>query len=162
MASASPSSCPTRSTGFGYLVGRAVVAPDKTDEVQKAIAEAAAELRAKPISDDLLARARTRRWRRLTATMRENGYWLAALRARRRPSPSGSTASARRRRSSQSVTAADLQKLARNTVSRTTPSQQVRIVSSRARHHRGALKLTRQLRRAERLAYSRRFPFPLE
>ena len=44
--------------GFGYLSAAAVVAPDKTDEVQQAIAEAAAELRDQPVSADLLARAR--------------------------------------------------------------------------------------------------------
>ena len=54
----------TAYTGFGYIAAAAVVAPDKADEVEKAFAEAAAELRDKPIPADLLARARAPRARR--------------------------------------------------------------------------------------------------
>src|SRR5206468_1311187 len=65
--------------GFGYLSAGAVVAPDKADEVQKAIAGAAAELREKPVADDLLARARNPELEKIDRSLRDNGFWVAAV-----------------------------------------------------------------------------------
>ena len=43
---------------FGYVLAATTLAPDKIDEVEKAVDSIAQELQSKPISDDLLARAR--------------------------------------------------------------------------------------------------------
>ena len=115
--------------GFGYLSASAVVAPDKTDEVQQAIAEAAAELRSKPISDDLLARARNPELEKADRNMRENGFWLAAL-SRSQSEPDRLDRIREKKKLLQSITAADLQKLAQKYV-RPDTVQQVRIVSSK-------------------------------
>ena len=115
--------------GFGYLSASAVVAPDKTDEVQQAIAEAAAELRAKPVSDDLLARARNPELEKADRNMRENAYWLAAL-SRSQSEPERLDRIREKKTLLQSITAADLQKLAQKYI-RPDTVQQVRIVSSK-------------------------------
>ena len=116
-------------TGFGYLSAAAVVAPDKTDEVQKAIAEAAAQLRDKPVSDDLLARARNPALENIDRSQRDNGYWLAALsRAQSEPDRLNRVRDAKRLM--QSITAADIQNLAQKYL-RPDRVQQVKIVSSK-------------------------------
>jgi zinc protease len=97
--------------GFGYLSAGAVVAPDKADEVQKAIADAAAELRAKPVADDLLARARNPELEKIDHSLRDNGFWLAAL-ARAQSEPSRLDRVRQRKAVLEAVTPADLQKLA--------------------------------------------------
>jgi zinc protease len=72
---------------FGVLDASAVVAPDKIDEVRGAIAAAAAQLRAAPVSADLLARARNSMLERADRALRENGAWLGAVtRAQSQPS----------------------------------------------------------------------------
>jgi zinc protease len=115
--------------GFGYLSAGAVVAPDKTDEVQQAIAEAAAALRDKPVSEDLLARARNPELEKADRMLRDNGYWIAAL-ARAQSEPARLDRIRQKKALLQSVTAADLQKLAQKYLQ---PGhvQQVRIVSSK-------------------------------
>ena len=115
--------------GFGYLSASAVVAPDKTDEVQKAISEAAAELRAKPVSDDLLARARNPELEKADRAMRENGFWMAAL-SRAQSEPDRLDRIRQRKALLQAVTPADLQKLAQKYL-QPAKVQQVRIVSSK-------------------------------
>jgi zinc protease len=97
--------------GFGYVSAGAVVAPDKADEVQKAIAEGAAELRAKPVADDLLARARNPELEKINHSLRDNGFWLGAL-ARAQSEPSRLDRVRQRKALLEAVTAADLQKLA--------------------------------------------------
>ncbi len=97
--------------GFGYLSAAAVVAPDKTDEVQKAMADAAAQLRDKPISADLLARARNPELDKADRDLRDNGYWLAAL-SKAQSEPARLDRIREKKKLLQSITAADLQKLA--------------------------------------------------
>jgi zinc protease len=63
-------------TDFGTLSVNTVVAPDKADEVEAAIAAAVKQLRDEPISADLLARARNPIMESIAKTMRENGYWM--------------------------------------------------------------------------------------
>lgn len=63
-------------THFGTLSVNTVVAPDKADEVNAAISAAVKELRDKPISADLLARARNPIMEGIAKNMRENGYWM--------------------------------------------------------------------------------------
>jgi zinc protease len=98
-------------TGYGYMSAAAVVAPDKTDEVQKAIADAAAELREKPVSADILARARNPDLEKIDHSLRDNGYWLAAL-SKAQSEPDRLNRIRERKKLIQSITAADIQKLA--------------------------------------------------
>ena len=97
--------------GFGYLSASTVVAPDKMGEVQKAIAEPVAALREKPVDADLLARARNPELDKIDRQMRENGYWLSAL-SKSQSEPERLDRIRQRKAILQSITAADLQKLA--------------------------------------------------
>ncbi|MBV9529295.1 insulinase family protein, partial [Sphingomonas sp.] len=117
-------------TGYGYLSVAAVVAPGKVDEVQKAIADAAAELRDKPISSDLLDRARNPDLDKADQAMRDNGFWLTVL-ARAQSKPDRLDRIRQLKSLLQSTTPADLQALARKYL-RPDQVQDVRIVSSKA------------------------------
>ncbi len=97
--------------GYGYLSASAVVAPDKIDEVHKAISETVAELREKPVDADLLNRARNPELDTIDRQMRENGYWLAVL-SKSQSEPDRLDRIRQRKAILQSITAADLQKLA--------------------------------------------------
>ncbi|MEO5772834.1 MAG: insulinase family protein [Sphingomicrobium sp.] len=116
-------------TGFGYLSASAVVAPDKTDEVEKAIAEAAAKLREKPIDADLLARARAPSLEGIDRSRRENGFWLGVL-AKAQSDPARLDRVRRQKALVQAITPAELQALAQAYL---TPArlQQARIVSNK-------------------------------
>jgi len=116
-------------TGFGYLSAAAVVAPDKTDEVQQSIADAAAELRAKPISADLLARAKNPELDKADRMMRDNGYWLGALQ-KAQSEPERLDRIRKYKAALQAVTPAEIQKLAQKYLQPGT-LQKVRIVSSK-------------------------------
>jgi zinc protease len=115
--------------GFGYLAAAAVVAPDKTDEVQKAIAEAAAELRDKPVTADLLARARNPELEKADHELRDNGYWLASLQ-KAQSDPQRLDRIREKKKLLQSITAADIQKLAQKYL-QPDRLQNVRIISSK-------------------------------
>jgi zinc protease len=115
--------------GYGYMSAAAVVAPDKTDEVQKAIADAAEQLRDKPVSDDLLARARNPELEGIQHQDRDNGFWLGAL-SKAQSEPERLDRIRQRKAILQSITAADLQKLAQKYL-QPNQVQQVRIVSSK-------------------------------
>jgi zinc protease len=115
--------------GFGYLSAAAVVAPDKTDEVQQAIAEAAAQLRDKPVSADLLARARNPELEKVDHQQRDNGYWIGAL-AKAQSEPERLDRIRQRKALMQAITAADIQKLSQKYL-QPGDLQKVRIVSSK-------------------------------
>ena len=115
--------------GFGYLSAAAVVAPDKTDEVQQAIAEAAAQLRDKPVAADLLARARNPELEKADHQLRDNSYWLAAL-AKAQSNPERLDRVRQKKAILQSITAADIQKLAQKYL-QPGKLQKVRIISSK-------------------------------
>jgi zinc protease len=115
--------------GFGYLSASAVVAPDKMDEVEKAIAETAAELRDKPVDADVLARARNPELDKIDRQMRENGFWLGAL-SKSQSDPERLDRIRQRKAILQSITAADLQKLAKEYL-QPNRLQTARIVSSK-------------------------------
>jgi zinc protease len=115
--------------GFGYLSAAAVVAPDKTDEVQQAIAQAAADLRDKPVSDDILTRARNPELEKTDRDLRENAYWLAML-GKAQSEPGRLDRIREKKKLLQSITAADIQKLAQKYLQPGTV-QHVRIVSSK-------------------------------
>ncbi|WP_309662056.1 insulinase family protein [Sphingomonas sp.] len=114
---------------FGYLSASAVVAPGKADEVQQAFADAAAQLRDKPVTDDLLARARNPELQALDRAMRDNGFWLAAL-DEAQSKPDRLNRIRQRRALLTAITPADLRQLA---VLYLQPGklQQARIVSSK-------------------------------
>jgi zinc protease len=115
--------------GFGYMSAAAIVAPGKADEVQTAIQQAAAELRDKPISDDLMARARNPELDRADRALRDNGFWLAAL-SKAQSDPAKLDRIRQRKALLQSITPAELQKLARKYL-QPDRVQQVRIVSDK-------------------------------
>jgi zinc protease len=115
--------------GYGYLSASAVVAPDKMDEVQKAISDTVAELRDKPVDADLLARARNPELDKIDRQMRENGYWLAAL-SKSQSDPERLDRIRQRKAILQSITAADLQKLAQQYL-QPSRDQVAQIVSSK-------------------------------
>jgi len=97
--------------GFGYLSAAAVVAPDKIEEVQKAISDAAAQLRDKTVGEDLLARARNPELDKADRQLRDNSYWLTAL-EKAQSEPDRLDRIRRKKALLQSLTAADIQKLA--------------------------------------------------
>jgi zinc protease len=116
-------------THFGYLSASAIVAPDKIDEVEAAIAEAAAELRTKPISADLLDRARNPELQSIDRSLRENGFWLGAL-AKAQSEPQRLDRIRKRKALVQAITPAELQKLAQEYL-RPDRLQRARIVSGK-------------------------------
>jgi zinc protease len=62
--------------GFGIFSVSSVVAPGRIDEVLKAIDASVAELRDRPVSDDLLSRARNPVLESIIRSRRENSWWL--------------------------------------------------------------------------------------
>ena len=117
-------------TGFGSLSASTVIAPDKADEVEKVIADAAKSLRDTPVSADLLARARNPALESITKTMRENGYWLGYV-AEAQGRADRLDRIRQRKAFYQAITPADLQKLARTYLT-DKAMQRVRIVSDKA------------------------------
>jgi zinc protease len=117
--------------GFGYILVNAVVAPDKADEVQKAIAAAAAELRDKPVDADLLTRARTPMLESIDRSRRENGFWIGAL-ATAQSKPERLERVRRQRALVEAIAPAELQKLARRYLTSST-LQPVLIVSDKVK-----------------------------
>ncbi|WP_187335718.1 M16 family metallopeptidase [Novosphingopyxis iocasae] len=61
---------------FGTFSVAATLSPDRLDEAQTAIGEVLAKLRAEPIDDDLLLRARAPVIESIEKSRRENGFWL--------------------------------------------------------------------------------------
>jgi zinc protease len=116
--------------GFGYLAANAVVAPDKMDEVEKAIAETAAQLREKPVSADVLQRARNPELEKVDHQLRDNGYWIAAL-SEAQSKPERLERIRQRKSLLQAITPAELQKLAQAYL-QPAKVQTARIVSSKA------------------------------
>jgi zinc protease len=115
--------------GFGYLSAAAVVAPDKIDEVETAIAEAAQQLRDKPVSPDVLERARNPDLERADHLLGENSFWLGAL-SKAQSEPERLDRIRQMKTVLQSITPAELQKLAQKYLQPATV-QHVRILSSK-------------------------------
>ena len=115
---------------YGTLSVGTVIAPDKADEVEAAIAAAVKDLRDKPIPADLLARAKNPAIEGIDKSLRENGYWLGYV--------DGAQGEAQRldrirqrKALYQAVTAADLQALARTYLT-DKAMQRVRIISDKS------------------------------
>lgn len=67
-------------TGFGTLTISIVVTPGDADKVFAAVDAITARLRARPVSADLLERARRPLLERVALNRRENGWWLGVAR----------------------------------------------------------------------------------
>ena len=107
---------------FGYMVADAVISPTKAEVVEKAIADAAASLRTTPIDKDMLARALNPELEKARHDQRENAYWLQAIQVAQ-SEPARLDRARQRIAILQSITAADIQRLARTylTPARETP-----------------------------------------
>jgi zinc protease len=122
--------------GFGFMLVNSVVAPDKADEVDAAIAKAARSLREQPVSDDLLARARTPMLESAAKETRQNGYWLRYVdEAQSRADRLERTRV--RDRLIRSITAKELQSLAREYLS-DAKAQRIRVISDKPAPSLGA------------------------
>ena len=97
---------------FGYFLAATTLAPDKIDEVEKAVSSIVKQLQAEPVSDDLLARARNPALQRIDRQERENAYWLA-LTDEAQTDPERLDRHRKRKAVYASVTPKDLQNLAR-------------------------------------------------
>ncbi|HJR82786.1 MAG TPA: insulinase family protein [Sphingomicrobium sp.] len=101
---------------FGYVMAATTLAPDKIDEVEKAVASLVGQLQSAPVSDDLLARARNPVLERIDRQERENGYWLA-LADEAQTDPDRLERHRKRKAAYTSITPEELQRLARQYLS---------------------------------------------
>jgi zinc protease len=99
-------------TGLGLIMVNAIVSPKQADQVEAAIIAAARELRDKPVSADLLARARNPILERVTRDLRENGFWLSYV-SRAQQQPGRLDRIRQRQKIYETFTADQLQQLAR-------------------------------------------------
>ncbi|WP_443747962.1 M16 family metallopeptidase [Asticcacaulis solisilvae] len=97
--------------GYGYLSASAEVKPDQDQTFYDALSGIVADLKAKPISDDELLRARKPVLDKLDNDWKTNAYWLRVLPGSARD-PRTVDAIRSRREQINSVTAADIQTLA--------------------------------------------------
>jgi zinc protease len=116
---------------FGYLLAATTLSPDKIDEVEKAVAAIAEQLRSTPVSDDLLSRARNPAVQRIDRSERENGYWLG-IASEAQTDPEKLERHRKRKAVYASVTPEQLQQLARQYLS---PEKRlvVKVVSDKLR-----------------------------
>ncbi|OYW74354.1 MAG: peptidase M16, partial [Asticcacaulis sp. 32-58-5] len=97
--------------GYGYIGASATVKPDQDEVFYTSVMAIVDDLKAKPISDDELLRARKPVLERFDIGLKTNGYWSGVL-------PGSSTdvrkleAIRTRKAELEKVTAADIQKLA--------------------------------------------------
>ncbi|WP_260483684.1 M16 family metallopeptidase [Sphingomicrobium flavum] len=61
---------------YGYMRVTSIVAPDRADEVDAAIREVIAQLRATPVDADIMERARTPMLEATEQAKKNNGFWL--------------------------------------------------------------------------------------
>ena len=116
--------------GFGSLSASTVIAPDKADQVEAVIAAAAKSLRDKPVTADLLARAKNPALESVAKSLRENSYWLGYVdEAQGRADRLDRVR--QRKAIYEAITPADLQKLAQTYLT-DRAMQRVRIVSDKA------------------------------
>jgi len=97
--------------GYGYLSASAEVKPDQDQAFYDMLAGIVADLKAKPIGDDELLRARKPALDKLENDWKTNAYWLRVLPGSARD-PRTADAIRSRRDQLTAVTAADIQKLA--------------------------------------------------
>ncbi len=120
--------------GYGYFAASANVDYGDIAATEAAFAAIAAQLRDAPISDDILARARTPYLERLTRSRRENGYWLGYV-SIATSDPARLDRSRRSIDELRGVTPAELQTIARRYL---TPERQLTIRAVAATAGQGA------------------------
>jgi zinc protease len=98
--------------GYGYLLVNTLVAPEKIPAVEAALESVIADMRAKPVSDDLLSRARNPLIERIERQQRENAYWLGLV-DEAQTDPEDLARHGQRKAAYLAVTAEELRKLAR-------------------------------------------------
>ncbi len=98
--------------GYGVISVAAEIAPDKIDIFQARLDAIIADLVAKPVPADELARVRTPLIESRRRNLKENGYWLGALSSIQRQ-PADLDAIRSRVTDMEAVTAADVQQVAR-------------------------------------------------
>ena len=98
-------------TGYGYLSATAEVRPEQDQAFYDAISGIVADLKAKPISDDELLRARKPVLDKLENDRKTNGYWIGVLQGAGRD-PRNLTAIRSRQEQLLKITPADIQALA--------------------------------------------------
>jgi len=106
------SNAPPAPDGFGHLTVAAQAAPDKAELVIASIKEIAAELRERPVSDDVILRARLPILERYREQQRQNGSWLGPV-ALAQSRPDRLDRLRRRGETLDALTAADVQAAAR-------------------------------------------------
>lgn len=111
--------------GYGYLTAQASVKPEENQAFIDAVVEIVTDLKAKPISDDELLRARKPSLDKLENDLKTNGYWNRVLPGMARD-PRRIEAVRSRRDQLTRVTAADIQKLA-NTYLDMTKAMQIQV-----------------------------------
>ena len=99
-------------TDLGTVMVSAIVSPKQADDVEAAVVAAVRELRDRPVSDDLLIRARNPMIEAVTRDLRENGYWLAYA-SRAQGQPDRLERIRQRKKIYESYTVEQLQQLAR-------------------------------------------------
>ncbi|WP_428152515.1 M16 family metallopeptidase [Brevundimonas sp.] len=97
--------------GFGFIITRASVRPELDDAFHEAVSSIVAELKARPVTEDELTRARQPLIDSLRNERNSNGYWLALLSGSLREPRRIATTEARARDLS-SVRADEIQALA--------------------------------------------------
>ena len=116
--------------GYGYLAASAQTPPDALPVLFETIAAIAADLRDNPVSEDELNRARRPAVERTRRSMADNAYWLQQLsEAQSEPASLDQTRS--QIATLEAVTAADLQRLAREYL-RAETAWRLEIVSDKA------------------------------
>jgi zinc protease len=102
--------------GFGYMMAATTLAPDKIDDVEKAVASLVSQLRSAPVGDDLLARARNPIMERMDRQERENASWLGLV-DEAQTDPERLERHRKRSSAYASITPAELQRLAKQYLS---------------------------------------------
>ncbi|HEY4247987.1 MAG TPA: insulinase family protein [Lacunisphaera sp.] len=99
--------------GYGYLVADATVAPDEAGKIADAIKAVAASLRKDGVTDEELVRARQPILTALRESSRTNGYWLGTVLSSAQEFPQHLDWSRTRYSDYETITAAELSKLAK-------------------------------------------------
>jgi zinc protease len=99
--------------GYGYILAGTTVEPAKTQKIADVIAELAAELAAKGVTEDELTRAKGPILTSLRESARTNGYWIGNVVSRAQEKPEVLDWCRTRYADNEAITAAELSALAK-------------------------------------------------